>query len=60
MYEVYVERAAENDLKRLPTTTFRRIIPQSKPWLKTQDLQGAASLPVQRMIGELGLEISFC
>ena len=28
MYEVYVEKAAENDLKRLPTTTFHRIIPQ--------------------------------
>ena len=28
MYEVYLERAAENDLKRLPITTFHRIIPQ--------------------------------
>ena len=28
MYEVYLERAAENDLKRLRTTTFYRIIPQ--------------------------------
>ena len=28
MYEVHLERAAENDLKRLPTTTFHRIIPQ--------------------------------
>ena len=26
MYEVYVEKAAENDLKRLPTITFQRII----------------------------------
>ena len=30
MYEVYLERAAENDLKRLPTTTFHRIIPHIK------------------------------
>ena len=30
MYEVYLERSAENDLKRLPTSTFRRIIPQIK------------------------------
>ncbi len=30
MYEVYLERAAENDLKRLSTTTFHRIIPQIK------------------------------
>ncbi len=28
MYEVYLERSAENDLKRLPKTTFQRIIPQ--------------------------------
>ncbi len=28
MYEVYIEKAAENDLKRLPTNTFHRIIPQ--------------------------------
>jgi mRNA interferase RelE/StbE len=27
VYEVYVEKAAENDLRRLPTTTFHRIIP---------------------------------
>ena len=27
MYEVYVEKAAENDLKRLPPITFHRIIP---------------------------------
>jgi len=28
VYEVYLEKAAENDLKRLPTTTFHRIISQ--------------------------------
>ena len=30
MYEVYLERSAENDLKRLPTSIFHRIIPQIK------------------------------
>jgi len=30
VYEVYLEKAAENDLKRLPTTTFHRIILQIK------------------------------
>jgi mRNA interferase RelE/StbE len=30
VYEVYIEKAAENDLKRLPTTTFHRIILQIK------------------------------
>ncbi len=28
MYEVYIEKTAENDLKRLPATTFQRVIPQ--------------------------------
>jgi len=28
VYEVYLERAAENDLKRLPRSTFHRIISQ--------------------------------
>jgi mRNA interferase RelE/StbE len=28
VYEVHVEKTAESDLKRLPTTIFHRIIPQ--------------------------------
>jgi mRNA interferase RelE/StbE len=28
VYEVYVEKAAESDLKRLSTTIFHRVIPQ--------------------------------
>ncbi len=27
MYEVYLERAAERDLRRLPVETFQRIVP---------------------------------
>lgn len=27
MYEVYLERAAERDLRRLPVETFHRIVP---------------------------------
>lgn len=30
MYEVYLERSAENDLKRLTTSIFDRILPQIK------------------------------
>jgi mRNA interferase RelE/StbE len=30
VYEVYLERSAEIDLKRLPTSIFHRIIPQIK------------------------------
>jgi mRNA interferase RelE/StbE len=28
VHEVYLEKIAENDFKRLPTTTFHRIIPK--------------------------------
>jgi len=30
VYEVYLERSAENDLKRLPTSTLDRIVHQIK------------------------------
>jgi mRNA interferase RelE/StbE len=30
VYEVYLERSAENDLKHLPTSTFDRIVRQIK------------------------------
>ncbi len=30
MYEVYLEKSSENDLKRLPKSVFHRIIPQIK------------------------------
>jgi mRNA interferase RelE/StbE len=30
VYEVYLERSAENDLKRLPTSAFDRIVHQIK------------------------------
>ena len=30
MYEVYLERSAENDLKRLPASAFDRIVHQIK------------------------------
>ena len=56
MYEVYLEKAAENDLKRLPTTTFQRIISQIRTLLKIRDLQVAVNLPAQRTIGVFELE----
>jgi mRNA interferase RelE/StbE len=30
VYEVYLERAAERDLKRLPAESFQRIIPRNQ------------------------------
>jgi mRNA interferase RelE/StbE len=30
VHEVYLERSAENDLKRLPTSIYQRIIPHIK------------------------------
>ena len=44
MYEVYVERAAENDLKRLPTTTFHRIIPHIKALVENPRPSGSRKL----------------
>jgi mRNA-degrading endonuclease RelE of RelBE toxin-antitoxin system len=57
VYEVYVERTAESDLKRLPTNTFQRIIFQIRTLAENPRPSGCASLPVQRTIGELELEI---
>jgi len=34
VYEVYLERSAENDLKRLPASTFQHILPQIKSLAK--------------------------
>ena len=57
MYDVYIEKAAENDLKRLPTTTVHRIIPQIRALAGDPRPSGCASSPVQRTIGELESEI---
>ena len=40
MYDVYLERAAENDLKRLPASTFHRIVPQIKSLAENPRLPG--------------------
>jgi mRNA interferase RelE/StbE len=44
VYEVHLERAAENDLKRLPTTTFHRIILQIKPLAENPRPSGCRKL----------------
>ena len=44
MYEVYVERAAENDLKHLPTTVFHRIIPEIKTLVENPRPSGGRKL----------------
>lgn len=44
MYEVYVERAAENDLKHLPTTAFHRIIPEIKTLAENPRPSGCCEL----------------
>jgi len=44
VYEVYVEKAAENDLKRLPTTTFHRIIPQIRTLAENPRSSGCRKL----------------
>jgi mRNA interferase RelE/StbE len=44
VYEVYIEKTAENDLKRLPTTTFQRIIPQIRTLAQTPRPSGCRKL----------------
>ena len=44
MYEVYLERSAENDLKRLPTSVFHRIIPQIKSLAESQRPSGCRKI----------------
>jgi mRNA interferase RelE/StbE len=44
VYEVYLEKAAENDLKRLPTTTFHRIIPHIKALAQNPTPSGCRKL----------------
>ncbi len=56
MYEVYLERAAENDLKRLPATTFHRIIPQIRTLAENPRPSGCRKLTGSRTIGELESE----
>ena len=46
MYEIYLERAAENDLKRLPTTTFHRIISQIRALAENPRPLGCRKLTV--------------
>ncbi len=44
MYEVYIEKAAENDLKRLTATTFQRIIPHIRALAGDPRPQGCRKL----------------
>ncbi len=44
MYEVYLERAAERDLKRLSAKDFRRIISHLKPLSKTPRPSGCRKI----------------
>ena len=44
MYEVYLERSAENDLKRLPTSIFHRIIFQLKTFTESPRPSGCRKI----------------
>jgi mRNA-degrading endonuclease RelE of RelBE toxin-antitoxin system len=39
VYEVYLERAAERDLRKLPAETFHRIIPRINALAENRGLQ---------------------
>ena len=57
MYEVYLEGAAERDLRRLPEEIFRRISPHIRSLAEDQDHQAVVSLPAREMIGGFGSAI---
>ena len=44
MYEVYLERAAERDLRKLPAEAFRRIIPRIQALAETPRPPGRRKL----------------
>ncbi len=44
MYEVYIEKTAENDLRRLPTSTFQRVIPQIRAFAQNPRPSGCQKL----------------
>jgi mRNA interferase RelE/StbE len=44
VYEVYIEKTAENDIKRLPTTTFHRIISQIRALAENPKPSGCRKL----------------
>ena len=44
MYEVYLERSAESDLKRMPTSVFHRIIPEIKTLAKNPRPSGCLKI----------------
>ncbi|MBL7202198.1 MAG: type II toxin-antitoxin system RelE/ParE family toxin [Anaerolineae bacterium] len=44
MYEVYLERAAERDLRKLPAETFHRIIPRIRALAETPRPPGCRKL----------------
>ena len=44
MYEVYLERAAERDLRRLPAESFHRIIPRISALAENPRPQGCRKL----------------
>jgi hypothetical protein len=57
VYEVYLERVAERDLRRLPAETFHRIALEFVLWRRTRGRQAVASSPARTMIGGFGSEI---
>ena len=57
MYEVYLERTAERDLRKLSENVFQRVISHLKDWLLIPNHQGAVKSRVLQIIGASGLEI---
>jgi len=55
VYEVYLEKAAENDLKRFPTTTFQRIIFQIRTLTENPRPSGCRKLSDSKNDWRIGI-----
>jgi mRNA interferase RelE/StbE len=61
VYEVYLERSAENDKKRLPTSTFDRIVSQIKTLAENPRPSGCRKLTASKNDWRIrmGIVVSF-
>jgi mRNA-degrading endonuclease RelE of RelBE toxin-antitoxin system len=55
VYEVFLERTAEHDLKRLPPKEFNRVVVRIKCYRKIQGRLDVIKSPAQKTIGASGL-----
>jgi hypothetical protein len=58
VYDIYLERSAEHDLKKLPKDLFQKIISHIKDMAINPRPPGSRKIKSSKMIGVLGSEIT--